>query len=104
MWLHHKIKKTMSLFAPTKEKRKKETKTQFDTQHTSPYNGYHSIFLDDVNQHPPVHHPLETCYDLVVKETLVWVQLGSLGLLEPWVQLPTGFSHFKGCEFLILRS
>jgi hypothetical protein len=54
MWLHHKIKKTMSLFAPTKEKRKKkkETKPQFDTQHTSPHNGCHSLFLDDVSQCP----------------------------------------------------
>jgi hypothetical protein len=68
MWLHHKIKKTMSLFAPTKRKKKQNLNSILNTQ--APHNGYHSFFfLDDVNQHPPIHHPLETYYDLVVEES-----------------------------------
>jgi hypothetical protein len=57
----------MSLFAPTKRKKKQNLNSILNTQ--VPHNWLSFLsFLDDVNQHPPIHHPLETYYDLVVEE------------------------------------
>jgi hypothetical protein len=66
MWLHHKIKKTMSLFAPTKEKRKKKQNLNSILNTQAHIMVIIPFFWDDVNQRPRMHHPLETCYDLVV--------------------------------------